>query len=130
MRPFAAAVNITVFLIFSYTAAFGAQRSKPSQGSYAVIAGTVFQESGHALAGAAITVGEKPEDGSVPRRKALKGTSDGRGEFAFRVPSIPVRYTVTIEASGYLAQDKEVVVSGEQRLDLYFQMERAASNKK
>lgn len=104
-----------------------AQRSKSTQAVYAVVAGTVFQEDGRLLPGAEVILTPSPEDGSPPGRKPLKGVSDARGEFAFRVPAMPMRYTVIVKARGFRAQEKRVSISGEERSDVFFQMERAPS---
>jgi len=104
-----------------------AQRPKSAQATYAVVAGTVFQEDGHLLPGAEVILTPSPEDGSPPGRKPLRGVSDARGEFAFRVPAMPMRYTVTVKARGFRAQEKRVSISGEERSDVFFQMERAPS---
>jgi hypothetical protein len=104
-----------------------AQRSKSAQAIYAVVAGTVFQDDGRLLPGAEVILTPSPEDGSPPGRKPLKGVSDARGEFAFRVPAMPMRYTVIVKARGFRAQEKQVSISGEVRADVFFQMERAPS---
>src|SRR5579871_4277106 len=69
--------------------------------AYAVVAGTVFREPGFALPGADVTVTPHPGEGQAPfKLKKLQAISDGRGEFAFRVPPTPMRYTVRVSAKG------------------------------
>lgn len=100
--------------------ASSAQKKKPTQ-TYGVIAGSVFQESGRSLRGAKVTVTQKPEDASPSRRaRASKAVSDSRGEFAVRVPSGAMSYTVKVEARGFQSQEKVVTIQWEERLDLYF----------
>jgi hypothetical protein len=130
LKHFVAAAGAAALCFASWQPVVAAaQRTKSAPQAYAVVAGTVFQADGRVLRGAAVTLKENPEDGSTSRRKALAGTSDGRGEFAFRVPAIPMRYTVIVEAAGYVSQEKQVSVAGEQSADVYFQMEPAASKR-
>ena len=107
----------------------GAQDKKQAQESYALIAGTVFQKSGLSLAGAEITVTPLPpeESSGKPRKiKKVRAASDSRGEFAMRVPAVPMRYTVSVEAAGFQSQDKEITIQGEDHVDLYFRLDPAA----
>jgi hypothetical protein len=93
-----------------------------------VIAGTVFQPSGLSLRGAEITVTPRPEPDSPPvKLKTQTTTSDERGEFAVRVPSGSMRYTVRVEAKGFQPDEKEVQVEWDQRVDVFFRL-RAADN--
>ena len=58
---------------------------------YAIIAGTVFQESGFSLRGANVVLTLQGD----PKAKKLQGAvSDVRGEFAFHVPAKPAAYMV------------------------------------
>jgi len=98
--------------------------SKAAQ-SYALVAGTVFQQSGYALPGAAVTLAPDPQPG-VRLPKGLKKThttSNSRGEFVFRVPAGPMHYTLKAEANGFLSQEKSVEIQGEERADVAFQMQ-------
>lgn len=104
-------------------------QAKPGQASYAVVAGTVFQDDGRVLRGAQVTVKPDPEGGTPPKRKPLTTATDQRGEFAVRVPALPVRYTVVIKAPGFRVQEKAVSVSGDERVDVFFQLERDAPGK-
>jgi hypothetical protein len=101
------------------------QRQKRSQETYAIVAGTVFREDGRVLAGASVSLKPDPETGASPKGKPLTAPSDGRGEFAFRVPAGPMRYTVTVKAPGYKTQDKAASIVADERADVFFQMERA-----
>lgn len=95
---------------------------------YALIVGTVFRESGLSLPGAEVTVSPLPDaQGKRGSRKAkrVRAVSDARGEFAIRVPAGPLRYTVSVKASGHLAQEKEVSIQGDERVDLFFRLEPA-----
>jgi hypothetical protein len=92
---------------------------------YALIAGTVFRDSGFTLAGAEVTVTAEPGRGearAVKFRKT-KAVTDGRGEFAIRVPVTPMRYRVVVRARGFQPQQKTVQIEGDQRVDVFFQLE-------
>jgi hypothetical protein len=102
-------------------ALFG-QKKKESQ-SFAVVAGTVFHESGRSLPGAQVAVIPKPaEDGNRKNIKPLKTVSDSRGEFAVRVPAGSMRYTVRVEAKGFHPEEKQVTTSWDERLDIFFRL--------
>lgn len=98
-----------------------AKRKKGPQ-SYAVIGGTVFQESGRSLPGARVTVMPLAEDGSRKVTRPAAATSDSRGEFAVRVPAGSMRYNVRVEARGFQSAEKQVQVEWDQRVDLVFRL--------
>lgn len=83
---------------------------------FALIIGSVFRPSGHSLAGADVTL--QPESG-----KPQKTKSSPRGEFSFRVPAKPLRYTVTVKARGYQTESKSVSILADERTDLTFLLE-------
>ncbi len=94
-------------------------------GSYAIVGGSVFRESGFSLPGASVTLVPKESESagaahSKPRKKTRKheAASDARGEFAFRVPPEPATYAVTAAMKGFQSLSKEVTVSGEERVDV------------
>jgi hypothetical protein len=86
---------------------------------HAVVAGTVFRENGFSLPGAAVTLAVKQVPG-VPKAKAkkLQSVSDGRGEFAFRVPPGSAMYVVRASLKGFQSVEKEASVSGEERVEV------------
>ena len=93
----------------------GVKAAPPQKdGSYAVIAGTIFRDNGFSLAGAAITLSRK----DAPKVKGLQSVSDSRGEFAFRVPPAPAAYVVKALLKGYQPVSKEVSVTGEERVEV------------
>ena len=100
-----------------------ADKQKKPTAATAVVAGTVFREPGFALPGAEVTLA--PEK-APPKSKKLKAVSDARGEFAFHVPVEDARYTVIVKANGFEAQEKTTAVSGEVRVDLFFQLKPVA----
>ena len=89
----------------------------------AVVAGTVFHESGRSFPGAQVAITPKPAEGqSVKKIKPLKTVSDSRGEFAVRVPAGSMRYTIKVEAKGFHSEEKEVTTSWNERLDVFFRL--------
>ncbi len=105
------------------------KKSKRVEESYAIVAGTVFRDDGRAQTEAEVTVKPDPEDGSKARRKPVSVAVNSRGEFAVRVPATPMRYTVIVRAPGFRAQEKRAAISGDERVDVYFQLERDAPGK-
>ncbi len=92
-----------------------------------MIAGTVFREPGFALPGAELTLAPDPEANPPSKYKKQKALSDGRGEFAFRVPAAPMRYHLHVEARGYESDTKEIAIRGDERVDVSFRL-AATSN--
>jgi hypothetical protein len=93
----------------------GKQKEAPS---FAIVAGTVFRESGLSLAGAEVTLMPQGGDDGGKPAKAQRQSSDARGEFAFRVPAEHARYQVTASAKGFQKQEKSVEIQGEERTDV------------
>ena len=119
----------TILILHQTAPGASAKSEKKAAKAYALIAGTVFQPSGLSLAGATVTVTPVSPDttGGKPRKmKKVRVASDARGEFAVRVPPVPMRYTVSVEASGFQPQSKEVAIQGDERVDLFVQLEAAA----
>jgi len=95
---------------------------------YALVGGTVFQESGFALPNAVVTLFPEPQAGDSPAKaKKMQAASDERGEFVFRVPAGAVHYTIRIAArvaaKNYQTQEKSVAVEREERVDVTFQLQ-------
>jgi hypothetical protein len=99
-----------------------APKRKKGPQSYAVIAGTVFHESGMSLPGARVTVTPVPPEGSKKVTGAAAATSDSRGEFAIRVPAGSMRYNVKVEARGFEPAEKQVQVEWDQRVEVFFRL--------
>ncbi|MEO8051147.1 MAG: carboxypeptidase-like regulatory domain-containing protein [Acidobacteriota bacterium] len=81
---------------------------------HAVVAGTVFRENGFSLPGATVTLAVK----DAPKVKKLQVVSDGRGEFAFRVPPEAATFVVGAAMKGFQYVEKEASVSGEVRIEV------------
>jgi len=101
----------------------GRKQEKPAVAPYAIIAGTTFRPPGFALPGASIRVEPEQKEVSGMKLKRADGVTDSRGEFAVRVPAVPSKWTVHVQAKGYAGQSITVAVEGEQRYELTFQME-------
>jgi hypothetical protein len=112
-------------LIFSAAPAVAEKKPKKGKeapGPFSVIAGTVFRPPGLSLPGAEVEI--TPDAEGKPKK--MKAVSDARGEFAVRVPPVPMKYKVDVKCNGYQPQQKTVEIEGEQHKDLTFQMEPAA----
>ena len=100
-----------------------AEKKKPAIQPYALLEGTVFRETGLSLPNASIVlIPDPPPDTPSPKVKKLQAVSDARGEFAFRLPTASMRYTVKVSAKGYRSDQKSVTIQGEDRVDVTFQL--------
>jgi hypothetical protein len=91
------------------------QHHKPSPNDCLLYV-TVFTEDGHLLPGADAEV--HPVGKKKPNWEA---TSDGRGEFAIRVPP-DSDYEIDVKAKGFVAQTRTVTAQTGDRQDLVFNM--------
>jgi len=120
--------KLSLFFLLAILSAPAGEKKK-ALGPYALVGGTVFRDPGFALPDAQITLIPDPESTqtSAPADNALikkmTALSDARGEFVFRVPVAPMRYTVRAAAKGYSPQEKSVSVEGEQRVDATFTLQ-------
>ncbi len=108
------------------TALAAGARDKKEQAPYALIFGTVFQESGLSFPGARIEIVPAGELQGARKFKRLEAVSDSRGEFAFRVPVEEMTYKLTAHAAGYIPQEKTTQAAGEVRVDVFFRLEAAS----
>jgi len=94
-----------------------AEKKKSKFVPQAILAGTVFQESGFLVRGARVVVYnvERPKD-------KKEAATDVQGEFAVRVPAGKGRYTIEVGAPGFASASKTVEVAGDERLDLTFRL--------
>ena len=126
MEEFASVLKVVVVVgmaswLASGTPVLGQKQKK--QESVAVVAGTVFHETGRSLAGVRITVTPRAESGESSKgMKPLKAVSDARGEFAIRVPAGAMRYNIKAEAKGFQIEEKEVTTSWDERVDVFFRL--------
>lgn len=98
-------------------------KKKDKSEPFALVAGTVFREPGFALPGAEVSLKPEPDAQSTVKVKPAKLISSPRGEFVFRVPAAPMRYTVSVKAQGFREQSKPVTISGDERVDVFFRLE-------
>ena len=113
-----------VVLLLACVVASHAAKKKAGPRSYALVAGTVFEERGYALANAQVTLIPDPSAGAAPvKAKRLQAISDARGEFVFRLPPGSMQYIVKVEVKGYQPAQKSVAVEGEGRVDVTFQLQ-------
>ncbi|MBZ5610407.1 MAG: carboxypeptidase-like regulatory domain-containing protein [Acidobacteriia bacterium] len=118
------AFPLLALLVAILPPAASAAKKKLAPAAYGLVSGTVFQESGYALPDADVVLIPDPQPDSAPVKvKKLQAISDARGEFVFRVPPAPMRYTVTVTAKGFQVQQKSVTVQGEERVDVTFQLQ-------
>ena len=108
----------------------GHARDKKAPEPYALIAGTAFRPPGFALPGAKVKVAPESPSSEGVKLKSAEALTDTRGEFAIRVPVVPMKWTVHVQANGYEAQAKTVSIDGEHRVDLSFQLEPVSGRPK
>jgi hypothetical protein len=117
---------VALLVLGAFGAPAGAGKEGKPPAAYAVVAGTVFRDSGFSLAGAEVELAACGAPDVARKFKKVKQIADSRGEFAFRVPATPAEYKVSAKASGYQAEEKQVSVSGEQRFDVFFRQAPAS----
>jgi hypothetical protein len=94
----------------------------PKVKAEAVVAGTVFRPPGFALPEAELVLTVKTPPPGLKPGKTLRVRSDGRGEFAIRVPAGKAEYTLKAAKPGFEAQEKAVHVENDERTDTYFEL--------
>jgi len=95
------------------------KHGKKDAQAHAIVAGTVFRESGFALPGADITLVPDAQPGQTPVKiRNTTAVSDARGEFAFHVPPTAMRYIIKARAKGFTEQQKTADIDGEVRVDV------------
>jgi hypothetical protein len=114
-------IVLALFIVLSGAAAGAYSGGKSKEAApEAVIVGTVFRDPGFALPGASVTLTPDPEPSQQAPKKARKQSAitSPRGEFVFHVPATPMRYTISVSASGFKSERKSVTVAGEGRTDV------------
>lgn len=131
-RRTTAGVSVAVLLAllgaWPAAAASGAQAGPRKAQAHALIAGTIFRETGLSLAGAEVTLTQAGDSQAKRKFRPMQAVSDARGEFAFRVPPQPAQYRLSVRAAGYLPEEKLVAVAGEERVDAFFRLRPASKN--
>lgn len=113
-------------LLGSVAGAAGSDKAKKEQAPSALIAGTVFRETGMALAGAQVTLAAEGDSKEARKFKKIQVQTSLRGEFVIRLAAVPMRYTLSVKAPGYQLQEKPVTITGEDRMDVFFRLEPAS----
>lgn len=123
-------VALVIVLLLSAVTLFGGdkEKKKPQRPDtpYGVVAGTVFRADGIALPGADVVLAAEADSKDARKFNKMKYITDARGEFAIRVPPVPMKYVVTASAHGFVTRQKPVSISGEERVDVFFQLEPAS----
>ena len=99
--------------------------NKKAPDEYSVVGGTVFRDPGFAVRGAEVSLQPDPEtpEQHAVKVKLMKVLSDTRGEFAFRVPAVTMRYKLAVTCKGYQGQEKTVSINGGERSDATFMLQ-------
>ncbi len=116
-----AALLLAALLLAALLPLTAAPKKKPALDTYAVLSGSVFDDSGYALMGADVSLAPEAQSGTT---KPMEAVSDARGEFVVRVPPGPIQYSVTVSSKGYRSVRKSVSVMGQERIEVTFQLMR------
>lgn len=92
-----------------------------AESPYAVVAGTVFRETGHAFPGIEVVL--NPLSPSKKNKKQSVRTNT-RGEYSFRVPAATVEYSLSVAVEGYRPETKSVKITGDERIEQNFLLDR------
>ncbi len=99
-------------VLLAAAVAVSAQSKKQPQ-AYAIVEGTVFRDPGLALPGAKVVLTLR---GDAKAKKLQEAETNYRGEFLFRVAPREATYIVKASLKGYVPEEKEAAVSGEERV--------------
>ena len=99
--------------------------NKKQPEEYSIVGGTVFRDPGFAVRGAEVSLQPDPEtpEQHAVKVKPMKVLSDARGEFAFRVPPVAMRYKLAVTYKGYQGQEKTVSITAGERSDATFMLQ-------
>jgi hypothetical protein len=93
-----------------------------------LVRGAVFDVNGYPLAGARLKLVRVPSEEELKEKKKVSSlkldyTTNRRGEFAFRLPSMRARYQITAMLRGFKPQVKNVDVGEDEAVPLAFSLE-------
>jgi CarboxypepD_reg-like domain len=108
---------------------WAAKKNSKQPAPFAMMAGTVFRTPGFALGDAEVTVSPETDEKDGVKFKKTQAVTNFRGEWAVRVPPVPMKYTVYVKCSGYESQEKTVTIAGEMREEVNFVLEAKAASK-
>jgi hypothetical protein len=97
--------------------------------SYALVAGTVFRDSGFSLPNAEVQIEALSLPAGVKKFRPQRLATDSRGEFAFRLPAASAAYRLTIRAEGYQTAQRDVTVTADERSDVFVELQPAPGRK-
>ena len=117
-------IELGLVLVLTLGLAASAGAGQP-RGDYAVVAGTVFRDTGFAFRGATVRLLVKTPPPGVKHLRPQRAVSDARGEFAFHVPPGKAEYTVSVQAAGYAGAEKPASVTADERVDVFFELKAA-----
>lgn len=83
---------------------------------------TTFTEIGGTLRGATVKLLPADKDGNPTKGKALRGVTNGMGEYPFHVPKTEATYVLQAEAKGFESVSKVVHARGEDQTDIFLQL--------
>ena len=112
---------LLALLVAAFLPLAATPKKKPVLDTYAVVSGTVFDDRGYALPGAAVILAPEVEP---TKANTIEMVSNAGGEFVVRVPPGPMHYSATAHAKGYQSQRKTVSVEDQERVEVTFQLER------
>lgn len=115
--------SLLLALLFAQVC-LGGEKPAKAASAYALISGTVFREPGFALPAVDITLEPAPAE-KTSKMKKMKAVSDRRGEFVFRVPAAPMRYSLSFRAKGLAEESRFVSIQGEERQDVFVTLKPA-----
>ncbi len=119
----------TLVLAGAIVPAVASRPTPAAEDDYAVVAGTVFRESGFVVADATVTLTPADTGEAKARKKKRKRQSakcNFQGEFAFRVPPGPATYELRVEAPGLVTDTREITVNALERVDVYVTLKAKA----
>jgi uncharacterized GH25 family protein len=88
------------------------------QTNYSLIKGTVFTAHGRPVQGAKVVIVRNDVDAKLQKKSRKEILSDRNGEFAFRMDVGPAKFRLTAEVKGLQTAEKEIEVSGDERVDV------------
>lgn len=107
-----------IAVLGSVVPALCGEKGRKQPAPTALVAGTVFRESGLSFPGVDLILEAVPDSAKRTKGRPWRAVSDSRGEFAFRVPAGPARYTLAASAPGMEPWKTQIEIQGEERVDL------------
>jgi hypothetical protein len=86
--------------------------------NYSLIKGTVFTAQGRPVQGAKVVIVRSDVDAKQHKKSRIEILSYRIGEFAFRLDVVPENFRLTAEFKRLQTAEKEIEVSGDERVDV------------